>query len=299
MVQNPRLKFAVETLLKEANPAGEPYFKATHFHKMIYLFYERLKKKRIDIKLPYSWYHYGTYVDATEFERQVGVPFSYYVPDNGPTRAIGAVSTEGIPQSEVRIFGREANRLVNGFKRDDGWYMPDYLSMLLDKDYAYAPYKFQQLFNREFKMVLGQFKSYLASPEEIEACLDRLIKEYPYNQAFELYDAFLEWDDTMRLALKYSNASRVKELADKFWLIFTELTHVKKNENISADIVEPWSLAFFDKLDAYNWELDKERSELLRMSKIETCDQGTKQIVSKMNALAFQLATDDMVSKGV
>ena len=60
LIQNPRLKFAVETLLKAANPAGEPYFKATHFHKMMYLLYERLKKKQIDITKTYdNWLKIG------------------------------------------------------------------------------------------------------------------------------------------------------------------------------------------------------------------------------------------------
>ena len=44
----------------------------------------------------------------------------------------------------------------------------------------------------------------------------------------ELYDVFLEWDDTIRLALIYGNSLDVSDLAAKYWSIFTEELRIKE-----------------------------------------------------------------------
>lgn len=292
MVLNPYLKFATETLLKMANPTGKPYFRATHFHKMIFLLYIELKKKNIDIKLPYSWYHYGTFVEATEFERQVGVPLSYYVPERAPTNAIGSISCEDIPQGDAEVIQEESFRLVGKFS-NCGMFNEDYLNHLLDLDYRYAPFKFQRIFNRDLKKSFALFKSYNVSSEEIGIYIDKLVKTYPYSEMHELYDIFLEWDDTIRLALKYSGPSHVIELAEGFWMIYTELLHIKKNENISEDIIEPWAFKFYDMLDEYSAKLEKERNDLLRQyRKSHSSNSESYKIVDKMNNLAYQLAVN-------
>jgi len=278
--------------LKCANPNGGPYFRATHFHKMIFLLYIELKKKKIDIKLPYSWYHWGTFVDATEFERQVGEPLAYYVPERSPTNAIKDFSRENIPSIDAEIIENTALRLVEKFCCC-GIYQEDYLNRLLDIDYQHAPFKFQRIFNRDLRKSLAQFKSYNISEEEIEIYIDKLVKTYPYRETHELYDVFLEWEDTIRLALKYSGPSHVIKLADDFWMIFTELLHIKKNENISEDIIEPWSFRFYGMLDEYSANLEKERINLLRQyRKNRLSTYKSNEIVNKMNNLAYQLATN-------
>lgn len=292
MVLNPYLKLATETLLKYANPKGGPYFRATHFHKMIFLLYIELKKRNINIKLPYSWYHYGTFVDATEFERQVGIPLSFYVPSGESTNAIEVISYEDISPGVAEIIEYESLRLVESFS-DNGVFHEDYLNRLLDLDYRHAPFKFQKIFNRDLKKNLALFKSYNISKEEIEIYIDRLVPTYPYREMHELYDVFLEWDDTIRLALKYKGPSQVIALAEGFWMIYTELLHIKKNENISEDIIEPWAFKFCDMLDEYSAKLEEERNDLLRQyRKNRSNDEPHKIVVDKMNNLAYQLAVN-------
>ncbi|VVB68687.1 Uncharacterised protein [uncultured archaeon] len=289
-MSNPCLKFAVETLLKEANPNGGPYFRTTHFHKMMFLLYKQLKKKNLDIKLPYSWYHYGPFMDGTEFERQVGVPISYYAPDEGPTRAIDCISYEGIPSKNARLVERESRSLVKRYKENDR-YKFDYLNILLDNAYAFAPFEFQKVFNRGFILILKQFKSYDVSEEEVELYLDKLIKIFPYTEMHEVYDTFLEWNDTIHLALNYKNPSYIAVLAEKFWLIYSELLHIKKNENISDDIIELWSINFPEKLDEYLAGQEQERRRLLQMRRRDRVpNEETQKIVVKLNDLAYNLA---------
>ena len=234
-MSNFHLRFAVEMLLKTANPRGEAYFRTTHFHKMVFLLYKRLKKKHLDLKLPYCWYHYGPYTNAVEFERQTGVALSYYTPEGEPTIAIDDVSREDIPPKDVALIENEARKIVNKYKTNEK-YKVDYLNELLDDAYAYAPFESQRVFNRDFIKLLGKLKSYDVSREEVKLYLDMLIKIYPYSEMHELYDAFLEWDDTIRLALNFSSSLEVSNLANEFWLIFTEALRIKENENISEDI---------------------------------------------------------------
>lgn len=257
---------------------------------MMFLLYKQLKKKNLDIKLPYSWYHYGPFIDGVEFERQVGVPISYYAPDCGATQAIEYDLKAGITSSEARLIEKEARHLVNKYKENE-IYKPGYLDSLLDDAYSFAPFQFQKVFNRGLVFILRQFKSYDVSPVEVELYLDKLIKIFPYAEMHEMYDAFLEWDDTIRMAMEYKSPTAVAILSEKFWNIYSELLHVKKHENISEDIVEGWIINFPEKLDAYLADLERERKDIILMHRRDHSQgEETQKIVIKLNELAYSLA---------
>ena len=290
-MSNSCLGFAVESLLMTANPEGEAYFRTTHFHKMMFLLYQRLRKKHLDLKLPYSWYHYGPHMEAMEFERQVGVPLTYYAPKGGPTIAITDISRWDVLPRDATLIEVEVRKIVNKYKENDR-YKFDYLNDLLDDAYAYAPFKFQVAFNRDFIKALGKFRTYDISREEVELYLDRLVKIYPRNEMNELYDVFLEWDDTIRLALIYGNSLEVDDLAAKYWSIFTEELRIKKNENISENIKRHWSDMFSTKYWEYLEDLETKRNKLLRIRmKGHKSNDEVKKIVACMNNLAYQLST--------
>jgi hypothetical protein len=273
-----------------ANPEGEAYFRTTHFHKMMFLLYQGLRKKHLDLKLPYCWYHYGPYMEAIEFERQVGVPLTYYSPVEGPTTAITDILRENVSPRDAALIETEVRKIVNKYKKNDR-YKFDYLNDLLDDAYAYAPFKFQVAFNRDFIKALGKFRTYDISREEVELYLDRLVKMYPRNEMDESYDAFLEWDDTIRLALNYGNSLDVSDLAAKYWSIFTEELKIKRNENISEDIKRSWSDMFSHKYWGYLEDLETKRNNLLRI-RMKGCrsNDEVKKIVADMNNLAYQLS---------
>lgn len=256
----------------------------------MFLLYQQLKKKNLDIKLPYSWYHYGPFMDGIEFERQVGVPILYYAPEDGPTRAITHNSSEGITLREARLIERESRSLVNKYKENER-YKSDYLNILLDDVYAFAPFEFQKVFNRGFIFILRQFKSYDASKIDVELYLDKLVKNFPYTEMHELCDTFQEWDDTIRLSLEYENASHVATLATNFWLIYSELLRIKKYENIPEDIIQLWSINFSEKMDEYLVGLERERKDLLLMRRRDRVpNKDAQRIVIRLNELAYNLA---------
>jgi hypothetical protein len=230
-------------------------------------------------------------MEAMEFERQVGVPLTYYAPLEGPTIAITDISRGDVSARDAALIEIEVRKIVNKYKENDR-YKFDYINDLLDDAYAYAPFKFQIAFNRDFIKALGRFRTYDISKEEVEFHLDRLVKIYPHDEMNELYDVFLEWDDTIRLALIYGNSLDVSDLAAKYWSIFTEELRIKKNENISENIKRNWSDMFPTKCWEYLEDLETRRNNLLRihMKKHESNDE-VKKIVACMNNLAYQLST--------
>ena len=120
--------------------------------------------------------------------------------------------------------------------------------------------------------------------------MDNLIRDYPYKEMDELSDAFLEWDDTIRLALNH-DPSKAYGLSEGFWLIFSDLLQIKRNENISEDIISYWSNKFPGKLDEYNMQLAKNRKSILSAYITKALpDTEVQNIVRKMNDLSFDLA---------
>jgi len=296
VVQNPYLKVAVEALLSNTNSSCESYFGATAFHKMMFLLYVRLKKRNINLKLPYSWYRYGPFMNSLEFERQVGAPLSYYAPESGSVRIIDHPSCDDISPENLRVIEQESQKLVEQYK-EGKQYKSSYLDLLLDDAYKYAPFKFQKTFNRGFFIILSQFKSYNVSKEEVEVYLDNLMKIYPYKEMDELSDTFLEWDDTARLALNQS-PSKVYNLAEDFWFIYSDLLQIKRNENISEDIIHHWRFEFPRKFHEYDRRLSLDRKNFLRAYR-GRCLQDTEvqKIVRKMNDLSFSLAINNKAGK--
>lgn len=290
MTNNPALKFAVETLLNKANSRGEAVLGATAFNKMIFLLYKRLKgkRKKIDLKLPYCWYLWGPFIAHAEFEHEVGVPLDYYVPKGEHTRLIDHVADVEIPIAEKNLIEKEINKMLIEF--DNSGVIN--LNLLLNRAYELAPYEFQKVFNRSFRPELNKLRSYSVSKEEIEAYLDRLLEAYPENEMEELYDVFLEWDDTFRLALE-NDTSRTYVLAEEFWGIFCKLLRVKQCDGISKDTIISWSLSFMDSLHKYENKLENERNDLLGIHfEKEQTSMKAQQIVDDVMELSHKIAIE-------
>ena len=290
MTNNPTLKFAVETLLNKANSRGEAVLGATAFNKMVFLLYKRLngKGKKLDLNLPYCWYLWGPFIAQIEFEREVGIPLDYYAPKGDHTRVIDHVSDIEIPTAEKRLIEKEIDKMMKEF--DDNGNIN--LDLLLNRAYELAPYEFQKVFNRSFRPELNKFRSYLVSKEEIAAYLDKLIETYPEEDMNELYDVFLEWDDTFRLALE-NNTSRIYILAEEFWGVFCKLLRVKKCYGISEDTIIKWSFSFIDSLHEYENRLENERNNLLKIHfDKQLTDAKVQQIVDDVMELSHKIAIE-------
>jgi len=284
MVRNLLLKFTVEMLLNQANPDGLPYFRTTHFNKMLFIIYKRLLEKGIDIKLPYCWYRFGTLVDANTFGSEVGTPLWTYAPYNSQTIPFHDLSRIDIPQREKEIIISEIADVIGIYGYSFNRYN---LDKLKEDDYSYAPFEFQKLFNRGFVLKVVELAS--GTNDAIEDGLDSLIKSFPYDEMSELCDVFLEWEDSARLALD-SDIKLLPTLTRDFCKIFCYLLRVKKNENINGEVVQIWHNDFLTELPDYHESLETNRECLLgEYSTKRSVVSSTKDIVNEMNKIAFML----------
>lgn len=300
LARNTRLRFAVECLLREANPHGKKFFKVTHFYKMLFLLHMGLKERGVDLKPPYCWYKRGPMLVREEFVRDVGVPLSTYV-DKDSTKRITHVSCEGVSREDQYVIQSEVSEIVEKYK-EGNYFRDGYIKELLHDAYEYAPHDFQRVFSRMFFPAIEHFKpddkqTRLFPPAlsdyertNIEKLLDKLVALYPEDEMGELYDTFLEWEDTFRLSLIHE-PSKVYGLADDFWEIFCKLLRIRHNENISEKTLDWWVRSFQNDLSEYEGKLERERERLLEIHIREIPpSEGVLKIADGMMAVAYDLA---------
>ena len=304
LVSNPLLKYSAEKLLHEANPKGKPYFKDTHFNKMIFLVYKSLKEQDIDIELPYCWYKHGTLIHRDTFYHRVGLPIDYYISrtNKNSTRAFPRLPKSDLKSSIRRIIDEVVLTVISNFRKNDKYFIKGYLTPLLDADYAYAPYEFQRIFKRGFEKYLNDFKTparkqiprHLSlSTHEVECInnyLDELICVFPDD--FEtLKDGYLDWDDTVRICLDCDQDAFLKNV-DNFWEIFSKYLRISHYENIPPEHIENWKFKLFtQEYPSYQDLLALERKRLLKVWESHTSlNEATLDRVKKVNKIAFECA---------
>ncbi|CAG1006026.1 MAG: hypothetical protein MPEBLZ_04531 [Candidatus Methanoperedens nitroreducens] len=77
----------------------------------------------------------------------------------------------------------------------------------------------------------------------MEPVLDKLLSEFPDKEFSELYDTYLEWDDTTRLCLDLLSGKKqyelIKELEELLWETFSKGVRMRYNKNIpDSEIIE-------------------------------------------------------------
>lgn len=301
LAKNPLLKYSTERLLNIANPKGKYYFKKTTLNKMLYLLYLSLKERDIDIKFPYFWFKWGTLTDDHSYYEFVGLPFSRYFKSNGYTRAMVRVPHSDIDDSVKTIIDEEILGLLNKYKDSKGIFLPNYLQLILDDVYVTAPYEFQRTFNRGLYKYTEQFKTLKRKKipsklrlnpnnvEQIKEYLSKLIIEFPEEDIPELYDLFLEWQDTMQLALIYNHTLSLKLLED-FWDIFARALRIRYYENIPEYVIEDWSKKYREEdYSKFERELDISRNQLL-LNYIDYSEPNTtvKDMVNDIMDFAYE-----------
>ncbi len=299
MVRNPLLKYSVETLLVEANPSGGPFFRKTHLYKALFLLHQNLKKRDIDLALPYCWYLHGPLIEATTFEEQTGTPLIGYLQPDGATAPVRHAHDEGMTGEEKRIITQEIRKVLGKYRSGTVW-EEGYGSKLVGEAYKLAPFEYQRTFKREYIAYLASLSNepqlydsvYDLISRNLLRYLDRLIKQFPENEMSELLDAYLEWDDTARLFVEAHEP--LGTLSDRYWEIFCGLLRVRKNENVSSEIVDGWERSFAQELPIYNYNLEIAHDNVLgrlEQSQTNTPDEEIDPIVRRLMAYARDAAT--------
>lgn len=299
MVQNPLLKYSIERLLNEANPEGETFFGATAFNKMIFLLHQQLLRNDVDIKLPYYWYLHGSLIEENQFEEDVGHPRQYYLTSDRSSRRMMTVPRTSITEHIQQVIDRHIHILVESYKQPNGRFFHDYVDILLDDVYAQAPYEFQRVFNRKFIPFLDSFRtprrrqvpaslSFVdADLERIEILLDDSLKVFPQEDMGQIYDTYLEWDDTVRITIEFDE-KQVFPLTESFWKFFCQNLRIHKNENLSSDLIRHWDSRFNETvLPKYQSDLEKLRRTLLKKwSRGQEEDTEIDALVKKLNLIS-------------
>lgn len=300
MVPNPLLKYTVERLLFEANPHGTPYFRDTHFNKMIFLIYESLKTDNIDLKLPYCWYKHGTLIHKQSFYSQVGLPVDYYITNDNSTRSMSFIPKNNL-ESDIRdVIDTVVITVVSKYKQTKSRFKKGYINQLLDDDYSFAPYEFQRVFKRHFEKYLVEFRTPVRrqiprhssfSSDDIEfinSYLDELIQTFPKDMEC-LSEIYQDWDDTVRISLDCDQDSFLK-LVEDFWGIFSKNLRISHNENIpNLEIIHWTSRLSSEELPAYQNLLASERKRLLKIWNSDFApNMNTISMVKKMNQISFE-----------
>lgn len=296
MVNNPLLKYSVEALLHEANPLGEPFFRKTHFFKSLFLLHDSLKKKGLDIELPYCWYLHGPLVEQKTFEALTGTKLENYLNLDSTVR-INNVFCDGVTDTDQRIILDEIIKIVKKYHVGDRW-EGGYIERLVGDAYKKAPYPYQNTFKREylpfFNDLLNDSRlfdlAYDSVSKNLFKYLDILIKQFPKSGLVEIFDEYLQWDDEIRLKIEIkAPIQNIYLFSKNYWNFFCLPLRIEKNENVLPEVIEWWEHDFKQKKPEYVKILDFEHEQSLQSYSRKTGDPLDSDIdimVSKLMGIA-------------
>ena len=303
LVPNPLLKYASEKLLFEANPRGTRYFRDTHFNKMIFLIYESLKEREIDMCLPYCWYRHGTLIHEPSFYSQIGLPPGFFITSDKSTRRMTRVPNNNLPHETKSTIDEIVDRIVFTYQDRRNRWIHGGTDKLLDDDYSFAPYEFQRIFKRRFeKYLTTEFRTpvrrqiprhsafSLQDVDYINSYLDELMCAFPSDMDF-LNDTYQDWEDTARISLEWDQDSFLKIVED-FWAIFSKHLRILHNENIPNDTITFWKNRLTsEEFPEYKLHLSNERKRLLKIWDANAPPNSTTiDLVKKINRISFDNA---------
>lgn len=222
----------------------------TKFHKLCILADKQLHKEYDrDIGLPQYWYKYGKTLAESEIDDAVT-----FTPHSNHRRGFAYYPADQVSESDF-------DHLDEDLKDDIFQVAIEVVDEHGDKDYQeLEKYQYENFAPHEFVAAYGHFRWYLSSisidrnqktiehftdPSEkstIEELLDKMLTSFDEEEFEEIYDLYLDWDDTIRL-LNEEGAS-ARELLD-FTETFIEaiakaVLRFKDRSNISEHRVEEW-----------------------------------------------------------
>jgi hypothetical protein len=308
-MKNLPLKYAVEYLIQHTNRDGNQHLRCSNINKFLFILEMRLKESHIDLNLPYSWYLHGTMVESSSFEKMVGVLWSFYEPEDdinfyGTTITLDVrecsseyyVSTPALsgafnnstefPQTEPYLTVQKEIDALLGSYSSHGKFNPGYEQGLMKDCYEYAPFEFQRIYMMQFLPLIEKIISSTSYDEtnsplveeerkEVEASLDSLVEIFPEEISKELFDLFLEYDDTMRLAIT-RDRSVLKTLVNDFLKVFASYLSIHHHEHIREDKIEEWKQQYPCVLEDYKKKLGEIRRKLLLKPDDETLQSVQK-----------------------
>lgn len=222
----------------------------TKFHKLCILADKKLNEEYDrDIGLPQYWYKYGKTLAESEIDGAVT-----FTPHSNHRRGYAYYPADQVSESDF-------DHLNEGLKDDIFEVAIEVVDEHGEKDYQELErYQYENFPPHEFVTAYGDFRWYLSSisidrnqktiehftdpsqKSRIEELLDEMLVSFDEDEFGEIYDLYLDWDDTVRL-LNEEGAS-ARELLD-FTETFIEaiakaVLRFKDQSHISDSRLEKW-----------------------------------------------------------
>lgn len=130
------------------------------------------------------------------------------------------------------------------------------------------PYKFNSIFQEYIDIVNRTETGFISKKETLEPLLDNLLSEFPDKDFPELYDTYLEWDDTTRLCLDLLSGKRedelIKNLEELLWETFSKGVRIRHNQNMpDQEIIMRWKIENESEIPKTQKHIENIRNSLL------------------------------------
>lgn len=268
MVTKPNflLEYSIDSLLKTFNQERKPVMKKAHFFKLMNLLDTRLKNQGIDIELPGYWYKYGFYIEIAHLNSVLPREFSkFYMVDN-----LFIVPPLNLRRKYEILddIKKKIDLTVNSLWTQFG-FKSGYGDALKKKSYEInTPYKFNSIFQEYIDIVNRTETGFISKKEILEPVLDSLLSEFPDTIFSELYDTYLEWDDTTRLCLDILSGKKqyelIKEMEEILWETFSKGVRTRHNQNIpDPEIIKRWKIEYDSEIPKTHKHIENIRNSLL------------------------------------
>lgn len=222
----------------------------TKFHKLCILADKKLHEDfDRDIGLPQYWYKYGKTLEESEIDDAVT-----FTPYSNHRRGYAYYPAEQVSESDF-------DHLDEDLKDDIFQVANEVVDEHGDKDYQeLEKYQYENFPPHDFVTAYGDFRWYLSSisihrdqqtiedftdsseQSTIEELLDEMLITFDEDEFDEIYELYLDWDDTIRLLNEEGASAReLLEFTETFIeAIAKAVLRFKDQSNISEERLQEW-----------------------------------------------------------
>ncbi|MGB8218514.1 MAG: hypothetical protein WCE94_14550 [Candidatus Methanoperedens sp.] len=252
----------------------------------------RLKNQGVDIGLPGYWYKYGFYIEINHLNSVLPRDFSkFYMMDEFIVPPLNLRREYEILDDIKKKIDLTIRSLWTQFG-----FKPGYGYVVKKKSYEInAPYKFNSIFQEYIDIVNRTETGFISKKETLEPLLDKLLSEFPDKDFSELYDTYLEWDDTTRLCLDLLSGKKenelIKGLEELFWETFSKGVRIRHNQNLpDPEIIKRWKIEYESEIPRTHKHIENIRNSLLSVNYKASGKDET--LVKKLMKKAYEMSME-------
>ena len=287
--KNELLIYTIETIIDKGN-ARASNLTMMHVYKLLYLAYLSLKKQNINIKLPYSWYLYGTMVESHSFTCQTGVALGgYFLEDNRAVNFYCLSSKITLSSSTQYTIEQTIDTLLDTYEINNELNLDN----LLKDVYAIAPTEFQRIY--KYELMKNNLND--TNHTNLLSTLDSLTKSFPHEKYDDIFSRYLRWEELIRLAIELKeNKTDIKDLINIYWNYFAAVLRSRENENLTEEEIQ--QLKTFAEKKETEYDLltfDYEEKYTLQLPPVDITDlpEEGQELLKDISTIAYNACTSE------